>query len=112
MPLKLYSKGIVWNFDLIVQLLCGTDPFPTDFRAKKYKLHKHFISKEDFQQIMRSLPLPVSEMDIEEMFSFADRNKDGKLSYKEFEVKIIFHLYFFSLLVNWLYIVGNIRLLF
>ena len=27
------------------QMLCGTDPFPTDFRAKKYKLDKHSISK-------------------------------------------------------------------
>ena len=26
-------------------MLCGTDPFPTDFRAKKYKLDKHSISK-------------------------------------------------------------------
>ena len=35
---------------------------------------------------MRSLPVPVSEVDIEEMFNFSDKNKDGKLSYKEFEV--------------------------
>ena len=26
-------------------MLCGTDPFPTDFRAKKYKLDKHAIQK-------------------------------------------------------------------
>ena len=38
---------------------------------------------------MRSLPVPVSELDIEEMFTFADKNKDGKLSYKEFEVGIL-----------------------
>ena len=81
---------------MTLQLLCGTDPFPTDFRAKKYKLHKHFITKEDFQQIMRSLPLPVSEADIEEMFSFADKNKDGKLSYKEFEVNG--HLIYFDII--------------
>ena len=35
---------------------------------------------------MRSLPVPVSEVDIEEMFNFSDKNRDGKLSYKEFEV--------------------------
>ena len=69
-----------------LQLFCGTDPFPTDFRAKKYKLNKHFITKQDFQHIMRSLPVPVSELDIEEMFNFSDKNRDGKLSYKEFEV--------------------------
>ena len=60
---------------LIVQLLCGTDPFPTDFRAKKYKLHRHFLSKTDFQHMMRSLPVPVSETDIEEMFTFADKGR-------------------------------------
>ena len=27
------------------KILCGTEPFPTDFRAKKYKLDKHSISK-------------------------------------------------------------------
>ena len=36
---------------------------------------------------MKSLPVPVTEEEIEEMFSFADSNKDGKLSYAEFEVK-------------------------
>ena len=35
---------------------------------------------------MKNLPVPVSHEDIEEMFEFADKNKDGKLSYKEFEV--------------------------
>ena len=27
------------------QIMCGTEPFPTDFRAKKYKLEKHFLTK-------------------------------------------------------------------
>ena len=40
----------------------------------------------DFVQIMRSLPVCVSDEDIEEMFTFADKDKDGKLSYKEFKV--------------------------
>ena len=70
-----------------MKLFCGTEPFPTDFRAKKYKINKHFITKEDFEKLMKSLPVPVSDEDIEEMFSFADKNKDGKLSYKEFEVR-------------------------
>ena len=25
--------------------MCGTEPFPTDFKAKKYKLEKHFFMK-------------------------------------------------------------------
>ena len=35
---------------------------------------------------MKNLPVPVEDEDIEEMFDFADKNKDGKLSYREFEV--------------------------
>jgi len=70
------------------KLFCGTEPFPTDFRAKKYKLHKNFITKLDFHHIMKSLPVPVTDEEIEEMFSFADKNKDGKLSYAEFETMI------------------------
>ena len=30
--------------------------------------------------------MPVEDQDIEEMFAFADKNCDGKLSYSEFEV--------------------------
>ena len=33
---------------LLLQMLCGTEPFPTDFKAKKYKLDKHFLSKVRF----------------------------------------------------------------
>ena len=32
------------------------------------------------------LQVPVEDEDIEEMFAFADKNCDGKLSYSEFEV--------------------------
>ena len=39
---------------------------------------------------MKSLPVPVTDEEIEEMFLFADKNKDGKLSYAEFEVKLNF----------------------
>ena len=68
-------------------MLCGTEPFPTDFKAKKYKLDKHHLNKDDFVHIMKNLPVPVDDDDIEEMFQFADKDKDGKLSYKEFQVR-------------------------
>ena len=85
------------------QILCGTDPFPTDFRAKKYKLDKHWIVKvrcmyveyclyfqiiecqKDFVHIMKNLPAEVSDEDVEEMWNYADKNGDGRLSYKEFK---------------------------
>ena len=36
---------------------------------------------------MKNLPVPVDDKDIEEMFVFADKDKDGKLSYEEFLVR-------------------------
>ena len=69
-------------------MLCGTDPFPEHFRAKKYKIHDHFLTKQDFFHMMRNLPEKVSDEDIEEMFEFADANGDGKISYEEFQIMI------------------------
>ena len=42
---------------MFVQMLCGTEPHPKDFKAKKYKLEKHALSKEDFVHIMKNLPV-------------------------------------------------------
>ena len=47
-----------------VQILCGTDPFPVKYKAKKYKLHDHFLSKENFHQMMTNLPEYVSEDEV------------------------------------------------
>ena len=41
--------------------------------------------------MMRNLPVPVSEEDIDAMFDFADKDKDGKINYryvKQFKKKI------------------------
>ena len=40
----------------------------------------------DFWHIMKNLPVQVADEDIEEMFEFADKDKDGQLSYQEFLV--------------------------
>ena len=32
--------------------------------------------------MMRNLPVPVSEEEINEMFDFADKVKDGKINYR------------------------------
>ena len=37
---------------------------------------------------MRNLPVCVAEEDIHQMFTYADRDGDGQLSYKEFQVMI------------------------
>ena len=53
------------------------------------RLEKHALNKEDFAFIMRNLPVPVADSEIEEMFEFADKNQDGKLSFAEFELMVI-----------------------
>jgi len=70
------------------KILCGTDPLPELFRAKKYKINDHFFTKKDFQHMMMNLPEEVSEDDIEEMFNYADKDGDGKISYTEFQIMI------------------------
>ena len=122
--------------------MCGTEPFPKDYRARKYRVERHFLAKvemslfihpgksicqvicqvlrylerprhccclntalltaltglcwhheavrqEDFRHIMRNLPVHVSDEEIEEMFTFADTDGDGRLSYEEFEVDTV-----------------------
>ena len=46
------------------------------------------LFQSDFVHIMKNLPVFVSDEDIEDMFSFADKDGDGKLSYAEFKVMI------------------------
>ena len=66
----------------ICQVICGTDPYPKNFRAKKYKIKEKFFTKADFQLMMRNLPVPVNEDDIDAMFDFADKDRDGKINYR------------------------------
>ena len=63
-------------------MCCGTDPLPELFRAKRYKIKQKFLTKAEFQFIMRNLPVEVSEEDIEDMFAVADTDNDGKLGYQ------------------------------
>ena len=32
--------------------------------------------------MMRNLPVPVNEEDIDQMFEYADKDKDGKINYR------------------------------
>jgi len=72
----------------LFKVLCGTEPYPEHFRAKKYRLHDKFFTKSDFQEMMRNLPVPVLEEDIDEMFNFADQDQDGKISWSEFQTMV------------------------
>ncbi len=48
---------------------------------------KNGLVQDDFRHLMRNLPVPVADEDIEQMFDYADTDKDGRLSYKEFQVR-------------------------
>ena len=74
------------NSDLLNQVLCGSEPHPVRFRAKKYKVQEKSFTLAEFRQMMSHLPEHVTDAEIEEMFSFADRNKDGRISWEEFLV--------------------------
>ena len=69
------------------KILCGTEPLPTNRRAKKYKLNNNYLSRREFFMIMRSLPENVPDNDIQEMFEFADKDQDGRISFAEFQVR-------------------------
>jgi hypothetical protein len=43
-----------------VQVLCGTDPYPQNFRAKRYRIQEKSFSKAEFANFMRKLPVPVT----------------------------------------------------
>ena len=62
------------------QILCGTEPFPEKFKAKKYKLHDHYITKKSFFQMMTNLPEKVflvdnSNFDNPQNFSMVKQKK-------------------------------------
>ena len=44
---------------MMFKMLCGTEPFPELYRAKKYKVNDHFFTRKDFNHIMVNLPVQV-----------------------------------------------------
>ena len=41
------------------QVLCGTKPFSDKYKARKYKVQEQFLTKADFEFMMRNLPVKV-----------------------------------------------------
>ena len=51
------------------------------------------FDQREFSHIMRSLPVCVTEDDIEQMFTYADKDGDGQLSYSEFQASHFYYRY-------------------
>ena len=62
---------------------------PAPRRAKKYRLRNNFLSRAEFFLIMRNLPELVPDSDIQQMFEYADTDKDGRISFEEFLVRSV-----------------------
>ena len=67
---------LVYSWSLI-QVMCGPQPYSSEFKAKKYKLDKHFISKvwNNFYNIHRTA---------QKSFSFCDKSKDADVFFPNF----------------------------
>ena len=75
-------KQTMNQLTLQFQMFCGMDPLQELFRAKRYKIKQKFLTKTEFHFIMKNLPVEVSDDDIEDMFTAADTDNDGKLGYQ------------------------------
>ena len=80
-----HMKNCFWKV-FLAQVICGSEPHPVRFRAKKYKVQEKSFSLIEFRNMMSHLPEHVSDAEIDEMFRFADKNNDGKISWDEFLV--------------------------
>ena len=59
------------------------------YQARLYRHHAQPASQgENFILPLQQLPLQVPDKDIEEMFSYADKDGDGKINWSEFQVMI------------------------
>ena len=66
---------------------CKPELEPAARRAKKYRLRNNFLSRAEFFLIMRNLPELVPDTEIQQMFEYADTDKDGRISFEEFLVR-------------------------
>ena len=52
-------KILFYHLFCFCQVLCGTKPFSDKFKARRYKVQEQFLTKADFDFIMRNLPVKV-----------------------------------------------------
>ena len=61
----MFKVNIVKHFPFIqiclYQVLCGTKPFSDKYKARKYRVQEQFLTKADFDFIMRNLPVKVGQ---------------------------------------------------
>ena len=50
-----------YNLFCFFQVLCGTKPFSDKYKARRYRVQEQFLTKADFDFIMRNLPVKVGQ---------------------------------------------------
>jgi calmodulin len=69
----------------LYRALVGPKTFPPGTPATIYNVHKEFLTAEQFKMVMTNLPDTVSESEAEAMFRVADKDNNGRISYREFK---------------------------
>ena len=63
--------------------ICDLEFYAFDFESyPKVAIGKQNGEKLVLKEMMRNLPVPVMEEEIDEMFNFADQDRDGKISWR------------------------------
>ena len=76
--------------------ICDLEFYAFDFESyPKVAIGKQNGEKLVLKEMMRNLPVPVMEEEIDEMFNFADQDRDGKISWR-------CPLFLFSFFLVWL----------
>ena len=68
----------------LFRTLIGPKSYP-DGPAPLYNVNKEFLSMDTFKKIMTALPEYVDETEVEDMFAAADKDCNGRITYREFK---------------------------
>ena len=70
----------------LFRTLVGSKPVAEGTIAPLYNINKEQLTYEQFRYVMMNLPDYVSEEDCKAMYRVADKDNNGVISYKEFEL--------------------------
>ena len=69
----------------LFRTLIGPKAYPDGVAAQLYNVNKEFLSMDAFKTIMTALPEYVDEAEVEDMFATADKDSNGRITYREFK---------------------------